>query len=75
MTKWLPVLDASYGKEITNRGSRLNESLFLFNLRTDPYETFNLVDIMPNVANDLLKALAKYKGGAVKAHNPPLTTK
>ena len=50
----------------------MNETVFLYNLRMDPSEQFNLVDVMPGIAMEMLTKLKGYQNSSIPAHRPQL---
>lgn len=65
-------IDSAVSSLITNKAVEQNVTVFLYNLRMDPSEQFNLVDVMPGVAMEMLTKLKGYQSTSLPAHRPQL---
>lgn len=50
---------------------RGNESVYLFNLKADPTEHYNLADVYPDLVATMKQRLIEYRKTMVPADNPP----
>lgn len=46
------------------------ETVFLYNIRIDPYERFNLVNVRPDIAMELINKLAGYQNSSLPILDP-----
>lgn len=67
----LKNLDSRAAKRVTNKGNNMADKMvLLYNIRVDPYETINLVNVRPDIAMNLLGRLARYDNSSLPVQDP-----